>query len=247
MPEAVFWRLLLWHCWRECELAFWIWFDALRSRGFDCFTLRFTRSFFLCLWFRVFHFINTFIVLVKPLLKSSEAHPETRLVSFVVHCFIQDREIWFQRFEVLDASDSTLSWFLIKVRIGQPCWIHKRIGINRLFFRPARSAKRSWADRICNNSWFTNYWFWKFQLPDFHNRFHFNWHFGFRLAFRLDTLHYPLRYRSRFGLGLFMCVLSAPTFPQRLYNRRHSVRHLLSFPLTRRLAFWSDFELKKRF
>ena len=93
---------------------------------------------------------------------SSETHPETRLVSFVIHRFVLDRKIWFQRFEVLDASDSTLRWFLIKVRIGQPCWIHKRIGINRLLFRPARSAKRSWADRICNNSWFTNYWFWKF-------------------------------------------------------------------------------------
>ena len=76
------------------------------------------------------------------LLKASQAYLEARLVNFVIHSFVQERKIWFQWVEVLDVSDSKLRRFLIKIRIVQPCWSHKRIGINRWFLWPAKSTGR---------------------------------------------------------------------------------------------------------
>ena len=67
-----------------------------------------------------------------------------------------------------------------------------------------RSAKRSRAHVIWNNSRFANGRLSKFELPNFQNGFQFNCHFGLRLDFGLDTLHYPLQYRPRFWLGFFM-------------------------------------------
>ena len=102
------------------------------------------------------------IVLLKPFLKqlkASEAHSGARIVSFAIHSFVQDRKIWSQWFEILDVSDSKLRRFLIKISIVQPCWSHKRIGINRRLLWPARPTGQLRAHGICNNSWIANYRF----------------------------------------------------------------------------------------
>ena len=145
-----------------------------------------------------------FLVLLKPCLKASETHPDTRLVNFVIHFSIQDREVWFQRFEMLDVSDSKLWWFLVQIRIGQPCRSHKRAGIKWLLFRLTRFAGRSRADGIWNNSRVAIDWFSKYQLPGFHNGFQFTCHLGLRLAFGLDTFYYLSQQGPRFWLSFFM-------------------------------------------
>ena len=45
------------------------------------------------LWLRLVHFAKIFIVLLKLLLKASQAHSQARLVDFVIDCFVQDRKI----------------------------------------------------------------------------------------------------------------------------------------------------------
>ena len=45
------------------------------------------------LWLRLVHFAKIFIVLLKPLLKASQAHSQAHLVDFVKDCFVQDRKI----------------------------------------------------------------------------------------------------------------------------------------------------------
>ena len=188
-PRPLFWRLVAWYCPRH-------WFPRSLAKNFVLI------AFFL--WLRLVHFAKILIVLLKPSLKSSQAHSQARLVDFVVDCFVQDRKIWFQWFEVLDVSNPKLRWFLVKIRVGQPRGRCKRAGINKWLLRLTRSVGRSCAHGIWNNSWFANGRLSKFELPSFQNGFQFNCHFGLRLDFGLDTLHYPLQHRPRFCLGFFM-------------------------------------------
>ena len=170
------------------------------------------------LWLRLVHFAKIFIVLLKPLLKASQAHSQARLVDFVIDHFVQDRKIWFQWFEVLNVSNPKLRWFLVKISSVNRAGAAKGLvsSINWRLLRLTRSAGRSWAHGIWNNSRFANGRFSKFELPSFQNGFQFNCHFGLRLDFGLDTLHYPLQHRPRFWLEFFMYVFNAPAFPQRL-------------------------------
>ena len=45
------------------------------------------------LWLQLVHFAKIFIVLLKLLLKVSQAHSQACLVDFVIDCFVQDRKI----------------------------------------------------------------------------------------------------------------------------------------------------------
>ena len=126
-------QIVMWNCWISCSFCC----DVNRILAPWQMTLFWYRSFLAFGVVFFFYFIKVYIGLMKPFLKASKTHLETRLVSFVIHRFVQDRKIWFQRFEVLDVGDSKLGCFLIKIRASQP---YKRIGINKRLFRPARST-----------------------------------------------------------------------------------------------------------
>ena len=160
-PRPLSWRLLVWHCWQHWFLR--DWFQLLLRCKVLAPDKGLCSDTFLSLPLEPgFHFINNCIVLLKPFLKqlkASEAHSGARIVSFAIHSFVQDRKIWSQWFEILDVSDSKLRRFLIKISIVQPCWSHKRIGINRRLLWPARPTGQLRAHGICNNSWIANYRF----------------------------------------------------------------------------------------